>query len=119
MISSTEPMITEESNQNYSSEIFSSTMSYFSEVTTTEQEINPTESEFVYMTTNEANNEEETNFTSLSTNVNEEESSTVSVSSIQPRLFHLLADLSQYITTENPFNDFNSTVMENDTISTG
>jgi hypothetical protein len=107
-------MIVEESNQNYSSEIFTSTMSYFPE-TTTEQEIYSTESEFVYMTTNQ----EETNFTSLSTNVNEEESSTVSVSSIQPRLFHLLADLSQYITTENPFNDFNSTVMENDTISTG
>jgi len=107
-------MIVEESNQNYSSEIVSSTMSYFPETTTTEQEISSTESEFVYMTTNQ----EETNLTSLPTNVNEEESSTVSVSSIQPRLFHLLADLSQYITTENPFNDSNSTIMENDTIST-
>jgi nitrogenase subunit NifH len=116
MMSSTESsslvMITEESNQNYSSETFSSIpstiMSFEESTITTEQEITSTESEFDYMTTNQADNEEETNFTSLSANLNEENSSTVPIPTYQPRLFHLLANLSQHITTEHPFIELNS-----------
>ncbi|CAF2891295.1 unnamed protein product [Rotaria sp. Silwood2] len=121
-------IMTEESNQtnqDYSSSTFvsiPSTMIYFEE-TTTEQEITSTESMFDYMTTNQANNDEQNDFINTSTNINEEETSTISILSNRFRLFHLLANLSQYITMENTtsesiFNDFNSTIIENDITTT-
>ncbi|CAF1233998.1 unnamed protein product [Rotaria sordida] len=121
-------IMTEESNQthqDYSSSTFvsiPSTMVYFEEITT-EQEITSTESMFDYMKINQANNEEQTNFTIASESINEEETSTVSVFSNRYRLFHLLANLSQDITMENTtsesiLNDFNSTIIENDITTT-
>ncbi len=125
MIITTESTLeSEESNQtnnDYSSSTFASipsTMISF-EATTLGEEITSTETEYDYMTTNQANNEEQTNFSTVSTNVNEEESSTVSISSNQPRLFHLLANLYQHMTTEYPISeDFNSTIIENTTTTT-
>jgi hypothetical protein len=101
----------EESNQTnevYSSSTFASipsTMIYFDETTLGEKITSTEELVFDDMTTNQANNEEQTNLTTLSTNINEEESLTVSISSNQSRLFHLLANLSQHMTTEHPISE--------------
>ncbi|CAF0780543.1 unnamed protein product [Rotaria sp. Silwood1] len=121
-------IMTEESNQtnqDYSSSTFVSIPStiIYVEETTTEQEINSTESMFDYMTTNEENNEEQNHFANISTDINEDETSTISILSNRFRLFHLLANLSQYILMENTtlesiVNDFNSTIIENDITTT-
>jgi hypothetical protein len=76
-----------------------STMSYYDEINSTVSDNN---------TTNEA----QMPMGNVSTNINEDESSTY-----QPRLFQLLANLSQDITTEYPttqtsFIDNNSTIMD-------
>jgi hypothetical protein len=107
-----------QTNENYSSSTFASipsTMIYFQE-TTLEEKITSTESMFDYMTTNQANNKEKDNLTTVSTNGNEEELSTISMSSIQPRLFHILANLSQHTTSEYSVSEnFNSTITETTT----
>ena len=93
-----------------------STMIY-SEESITEREIISTQSNLDYMFTNQENNEEQTDLTTIRTKINEERSSMISIVNNQSLLSRLLSNLSQYITTENPtlesiLNDVNSTIIE-------
>ncbi len=110
-----------QTNEDYSSSTFASTPStmIYLEETTLGEEITSTASVVDYMTTNQANNEEQANLTTVSTDANEDQSSTVLTSSNPPRLFHLLANLSQQMSTEHPmFEGFNSTATDNLTTTT-
>ena len=86
--------------------LMSSTMNNF-EATTPKKEMTSTE----FSKTNQTNIEEQNHFTT----VNAEDLSTVSITSNHPRLFDLLSNLSQNITTENPFD---TTMTENNITST-
>ncbi|CAF3547058.1 unnamed protein product [Rotaria socialis] len=114
-----------QTNQNYSTSTLvsvPSAMVHIDEVTSTEPEITM-ELMVANTTTNQANDEEQTYFTNASTNTNEEESSTVSILGHQYRLLNILANLSQYVATENTFietisNDFKSTTTTEDILLT-
>ncbi|CAF4058239.1 unnamed protein product, partial [Rotaria magnacalcarata] len=114
-----------QTNQNYSTSTvvsIPSAMVHIDEIASTESEITM-ELTVADTTTNQANNEEQTYVTTASTNTNEEESSTVSILNNQYRLLNILANLSQYVATENTFietisNDFNSTTIEDILLTT-
>ena len=114
MIINTEstPMMEEKNrtSEDYSSSTFASIQSTMINL----EEGNSTESLLDYLTTNQANDDEQMNVTIVSTDVNEEESSTVSIVSNQTRLFHLLASSVERNTTEYPiYETVNQTIVEN------
>jgi hypothetical protein len=111
-------MMMEEHNQTIK-DYSSSTLESITSTITSTEEMTSTKSEFDYTTTNQGKTEEQNYYTTVSTNKTEEE---IPTSSSHSRLFHLLANLSQYITTENPitestFRDFNSTIIETNATS--
>lgn len=132
MIISTESTSSvEERNQtsrvDYSSSTFASipsTIIYFDETTSAkeeeeQQQKNSTKSNFDYTTINQASNEEQTHVTTVSTNAYEEELSTVSIPNNHTRLFHLLANLTPHLTTEQPIIEIhNETIIIENTTTT-
>ena len=106
-------MSTEANNQTEKDESSSTFVSPVVSTITDVEEKTSTVSEFDDMTTNK----EENYFTTASTNKNEEE---IPTSTSHSRLFNILANISQHMTTQNPpsestFHEFNSTIIENHT----